>query len=58
MLENTAALANTLFEFTRRKEDEDIFMEKVLKVLKVYKVKCLKKRKLDVLAKKTEIMMF
>ena len=32
MLENTAALANILFEFTRGEEDKDIFMEKVLKV--------------------------
>ena len=58
VLENTAALANTLFEFTRGEEDEDIFMEKVLKVFKVYKVKCLKKPKLDVLGKKTAYNLF
>ena len=41
VLENTISLANALFEFTRGEEDKDIFMEKVLKVFKVYKVKCL-----------------
>ena len=58
VLENTTALANTLCESTRGEEDKDIFMEKVLKVFKVYKLKCLKKRKLDVPAKKTAYNLF
>ena len=51
-------MCNILFEFIRGEEDKDIFMEKVLKVLKVYKVKCLKKPKSDVPAKKTAYNLF
>ena len=58
VLENKTSLANTLFEFTRGEEDRDIFIEKVLKVFKVYKVKCLKKPKPDVPAKKTAYNLF
>ena len=58
VLQNTKPLANTPFEYTRGEVERDIFMEKVLEVFKVYKVKCLKKPKLDVPAKNTEYSLF
>ena len=58
VLQNTKPLANTPFEYTRGEVEKDIFMEKVLEVFKVYKVKCLKKPKLDVPAKNTEYSLF
>ena len=44
---------NTLCEFTRGKEDKDNFIQKALKVCKVFKVKPLKTPKLDIPSKKT-----
>ena len=56
---HTTALLNTLWEFTRRvEEDKDGFIKKALKVLKTLKVKCLKTSKLDVPAKKTAYNLF
>ena len=39
---------NTLWEFTRGKEDKDNFIQKTLKVCKVFKVKPLKTPRPDV----------
>ena len=44
---------NTLWEFTRGKEDKDNFIQKALKVCKVFRVKSLKISKPDVSSKKT-----
>ena len=44
---------NTLWEFTGGKQDKDKFIQKVLKVCKVFKVKPLKTTKPDVPSKKT-----
>ena len=44
---------NTLWEFTRGKEDKDNFIQKALKVCKVFRVKPLKISKPDVPSKKT-----
>ena len=44
---------NTLWEFTKGKEDKDNFIQKTLKVCKVFKVKPLKTPKPDVPSKKT-----
>ena len=53
----TTALLNTLWEFTRG-EDRDGSIQKVLKVFKTFKVKSLKRPKLDVSAKKTAYNLF
>ena len=56
---HTAALLNTLWEFTRAVEDnKDSFIQKELKVFKTFKVKSLKTPKLDVPAKKTAYNLF
>ena len=44
---------NTLWEITRVKEDKDIFIQRTLKVCKVFKVKPLKIPKPDIPSKKT-----
>ena len=44
---------NTLWEFTAVKEDKDSFIQKALKVGKVFKMKGLKTPKSDVPPKKT-----
>ena len=49
---------NTLWEFTGGKEDKDNFIQKALKVCKVFKVKPLKTPKPDVLSKKTACNLF
>ena len=49
---------NTLWEFTRGKEDKDIFIQKTLKVCKVFKANPLKTPKLDVPSKKTAYNLF
>ena len=49
---------NTLWKFTGRKEDKDNFIQKALKVCKVFKVKPLKAPKLDVLSKRTVYNLF
>ena len=49
---------NTLWEFTRGKEDKDKFIQKALKVCKVFKVKPLKTPKPDVPSKKTAYNLF
>ena len=49
---------NTLCEFTGVKEDKDNFIQKALKVCKVFKVKPLKTPKPDVPSKKTAYNLF
>ena len=49
---------NTLWEFTGGKEDKDNFIQKALKVCKVFKVKPLKTPKPDVPSKKTTYNLF
>ena len=49
---------NTLWEFIGGKEDKDNFIQKALKVWKVFKVKPLKIPKPDVLSKKTAYNLF
>ena len=49
---------NTLWEFTRGKEDKDNFIQKALKVCKVFKVKPLRTPKLDVPSRKTACNLF
>ena len=49
---------NTLWEFTGGKEDKDNFIQKTLKVCKVFKVEPLKTPKLDVPSKKTAYNLF
>ena len=49
---------NTLWEFTGGKEDKDNFIQKALKVCKVFKVKPLKTPKPDVLSEKTAYNLF
>ena len=49
---------NTLWEFTGGKEDKDNFIQKALKVCKVFKVKPLKTRKPDLPSKKTAYNLF
>ena len=49
---------NTLWEFTGGKDDKDNFIQKALKVCKVFKVKPLKTPKLDVPSKKTAYNLF
>ena len=48
----------TLWEFIRGKDDKDNFIQKALKVCKVFKVKPLKAPKPDVPSKKTEYNLF
>ena len=56
---HTTALLNTLWEFNRGAEDEkDSFIQKALKVFKIFKVKPLKTPKLGVLAKKKTYNLF
>ena len=54
---NIQKFLNTLWEFTG-KEDNDNFIQKVLKVCKVFKVKPLKTPKSDVPSKKTAYSLF
>ena len=55
----TTALLNTLWGFTRGvEEDKDSFIQKALKVCKTFKAKCLKTPKLDVPAKKTQVLSY
>ena len=49
---------NNLWEFTGVKEDKDNFIQKALKVCKVFKVKPLKTPKPDVPSKKTAYNLF
>ena len=49
---------NTLLEFTKVKEDRDNFIQKALKVCKVFKVKPLKTPKPDFPSKKTAYNLF
>ena len=55
---NIQKFLNTLWEFTRGKEDKDNFIQKALKVCKVFKVEPLKTPKLDVPTKKTAYNLF
>ena len=55
---NVQKFLNTLWEFTGGKEDKDNFIQKALKVCKVFKVKPLKTPKLDVPSKKTAYNLF
>ena len=49
---------NTLWEFTRGKEDKDNFIQKALKVCKVFKVKPLRTPKPDVPSRKGAYNLF
>ena len=49
---------NTLWEFTGGKEDKDNFIQKAIKVYKVFKVRPLKTPKSDVPSKKTSYNLF
>ena len=49
---------NTLWEFTRGKEDKENFIQKAFKVCKVFKVKPLKTQRPDVPSKKTAYNLF
>ena len=49
---------NTLWEFTGGKEDKENFIQKALKVCKVFKLKPLKAPKVDVPSKKTAYNLF
>ena len=49
---------NTLWEFTRGKEDKDNFIQKAIKVCKVFKVKPLKTRRPNVPSKRTARNLF
>ena len=49
---------NTLWEFIGRKENKDNFVQKALKVCKVFKVKPLKTSRSDVPSKKTAYNLF
>ena len=55
---NMKKFLNTLWEFIGGKEDKDNFIQKALKVCKVFKVKPLKIPKPDVLSKKTAYNLF
>ena len=50
---NTQYFINTLWEFTRGKDDKDNFIQKALKVCKVFKVNAIKVPRLEVPSKKT-----
>ena len=59
MLEiNIKKFLNTLWEFTRGKENKDNFIQKALKVCQVFKVKLLKTSKPHVPSKKTAYNLF
>ena len=49
---------NTLWEFTRGKEDKDNFIQKAFQVCKVFKAKLLKTPKPDASSKKTAYDLF
>ena len=55
---NIQKFLNTLWEFTGGKEDKGNFIQKALKVCKVFKVKLLMTPKPDVLSKKTAYNLF
>ena len=55
---NMQKFLNTLWEFTRGKNDKDNFIQKALKVCKVFKVKPLKTPKPDVPSRKTAYNLF
>ena len=55
---NVQKFLNTLWEFTGGKEDKDNFIQKALKVCKVFKVKPLKTPKFDIPSKKTAYNLF
>ena len=55
---NMQKFLNTLWKFTRGKEDKDNFIQKTLKVCKVVKVKPLKTPNPDVSSKKTAYNLF
>ena len=55
---NKQKVFNTLWEFTGGNEDKDNFIQKALKVFKVFKVKPLKTPKPDVSSKKTAYNLF
>ena len=55
---NVQKFLNTLWEFTGGKEDKDNFIQKALKVCKVFKVKPLKTPKPDAQSKKTAYNLF
>ena len=55
---NMQSFPNMLREFTKGKEDKDSFIQKALKVCKVFKVKPLKAPGLDVPSKKTACNLF
>ena len=55
---NIQKFLNTLCEFTGVKEDKDNFIQKALKVCKVFKVKPLKTPKPDAPSKKTAYNLF
>ena len=55
---NMQKFLNTLWEFTGGKNDKDNFIQKALKVCKVFKVKPLKTPKPDVPSRKTAYNLF
>ena len=56
---HTTLLLNTLWKFTKEaEEDKDSFIQKSLKLFKIFKVRCLKTPRLDVPAKKTTYNLF
>ena len=55
---NMQKFLNTLWEFTGGKNDKDNFIQKALKVCKVFKVKPLKTPKPDVRSRKTAYNLF
>ena len=55
---NMQKFLNTLWEFTGGKNDKDNFIQKALKVCKVFKVKPLKIPKPDVPSRKTAYNLF
>ena len=55
---NIKTFLKTLFEFTGVKEEKDNFIQKTLKVCRVFKLKLLKTPKPDVLSKKTAYNLF
>ena len=55
---NLQKFLNTIWEFTGRKKDKDNFIQKALKVCKVFKVKPLKTPRPDVPSKKTVYNLF
>ena len=55
---NMQKFLNTLWEFTGGKNDKDNFIQKALKVCKIFKVKPLKTPKPDVPSRKTAYNLF